>query len=222
MPKLIAFNQVTLDGYFADMNGDMSWAHKQDPEWKAYSAENAKGDATLLFGRTTYEMMASFWPTAFAAQSAPETAAAMNSRPKVVFSRTLREATWNNTRLAKGDLAKEVRDLKGKPGPSLVVLGSGSIVAQLAGQGLVDEYQALVVPIALGGGQDDVRRHRCEGAPDDAGNAGLRQRKRTPALRAGRLSGSGNGNAAASANSSAGGEGIGTSGLFERNFRRTL
>jgi dihydrofolate reductase len=144
---------VSLDGFICDAAGDMSWAHKQDPEWKAYSAENAKGDATLLFGRTTYEMMASFWPTAFAAQSAPETAAAMNSRPKVVFSRTLREATWNNTRLAKGDLAKEVRDLKGKPGPSLVVLGSGSIVAQLAMEGLVDEFQVVVIPIVIGSGK---------------------------------------------------------------------
>jgi dihydrofolate reductase len=58
MRKLIVFNQVTLDGYFADMTGDMSWAHKQDPEWNAFIADNASGGGVLVFGRVTYEMMA--------------------------------------------------------------------------------------------------------------------------------------------------------------------
>jgi len=63
MRKLIVFNSVTLDGYFTDANGDMSWAHKNDPEWNAFTAENAKGGGTLLFGRITYDLMVSFWPT---------------------------------------------------------------------------------------------------------------------------------------------------------------
>jgi dihydrofolate reductase len=153
MPRLITFTMVSLDGFICDAKGDMSWAHRQDAEWKAFSAENAKGDSTLLFGRTTYEMMASFWPSAMARQSAPETAATMNSHLKVVFSRTLREATWNNTRLASGDLATEVRKLKATPGPGLVVLGSGSIVAQLAMEGLVDEFQLAVIPVVIGSGK---------------------------------------------------------------------
>ena len=66
MNKLIVFNQVSLDGYFADANSDMSWAHKQDAEWNAFVAENAKGDAVLLFGRITYEQMAGFWPSSTA------------------------------------------------------------------------------------------------------------------------------------------------------------
>jgi dihydrofolate reductase len=144
---------VSLDGFTCDARGDMSWAHRQDAEWRAYSAENAKGDATLLFGRTTYELMASFWPSALAMQSAPETAATMNSRPKIVFSRTLRDAAWNNTRLAKRDLATEVKSLKERAGPGLVVLGSGSIVAQLAMEGLVDEFQVVVIPIVIGSGK---------------------------------------------------------------------
>ena len=153
MPRLSTFTMVSLDGFTCDAKGDMSWAHRQDAEWRAYSAENAKGDATLLFGRTTYEMMASFWPSPMALQSAPETAAVMNSRPKVVFSRTLREATWNNTRLAKGDLATEVRSLKAKAAPSLVVLGSASIVSQLAMEGLVDEFRVVIIPIVIGSGK---------------------------------------------------------------------
>jgi dihydrofolate reductase len=152
MPRLSTFTLVSLDGFICNANGDMSWAHRQDAEWRAFSAENAKGDSTLLFGRTTYEMMAKFWPSAMALQSAPETAATMNSHLKIVFSRTLREATWNNTRLVRGDLATEVRKLKAEPGPGLVILGSGSIVAQLAMEGLVDEFQVGIIPVVIGSG----------------------------------------------------------------------
>ena len=60
MRKLVVFNNVTLDGYFADMNGDMSWAHKQDAEWNAFVQENASGGGQLLFGRITYELMTSY------------------------------------------------------------------------------------------------------------------------------------------------------------------
>src|SRR6185436_14316020 len=108
MRKIVVFNQVTLDGYFSDENGDMSWAHKQDPEWNAFVADNAKGESELLFGRITYELMASFWPTPQALESFPAVAKQMNSLPKVVFSRTMETASWNNTRLVKDNLAGEV------------------------------------------------------------------------------------------------------------------
>jgi dihydrofolate reductase len=153
MPSVMVFNSVTLDGYFTDPNGDMSWAHKNDPEWNEFSAGNAKGESTLLFGRKTYEMMASFWPTPQAKQSFPEVAAAMNKQPKVVFSRTLDKVSWNNTRLLKGDLAGEVRKLKGGAGPASVILGSGTIVAQLTEEGLIDQYQVIVNPIVIGKGR---------------------------------------------------------------------
>jgi dihydrofolate reductase len=153
MRKIIVFNQVTLDGYFADMNGDMSWAHKQDAEWNAFVADNAKGEATLLFGRITYEMMASFWPTPNAIKSFPIVAERMNSLPKVVFSRTLDKAAWNNTTLVKGDLVAEIRRMKGEPGSDFVIMGSGSIVSQLAQEGLIDEYEIALNPIVLGKGR---------------------------------------------------------------------
>jgi len=63
MRKLIVFNQVSLDGYFTDVDGDMSWAHKQDAEWNAFVAENARSGGELLFGRITDELMKSYWPT---------------------------------------------------------------------------------------------------------------------------------------------------------------
>ena len=132
MRKLGVFNQVTLDGYIADTNGDMSWAHKQDAEWNAFVRENASGGGELLFGRITYELMTSYWPTPLAMKNNPVVAERMNNLPKVVFSRTLEKASWNNTKLVKGDIAAEVRKMKKEPGPDMVILGSGSIVAQLA------------------------------------------------------------------------------------------
>ena len=112
MRKLAAFIQVSLDGYFADVDGDIGWAHKDpdDAEWNAFVADNAKGGGQLLFGRITYELMASYWPTPLAAANNPVVAERMNSLPKIVFSRTLDEASWHNTQLVKGDLVAEVRE----------------------------------------------------------------------------------------------------------------
>lgn len=155
MRKLVAFIQVSLDGYFADAKGDMSWAHKgpEDAEWNSFVADNAKGGGQLLFGRVTYEMMASYWPTPLAHQQAPVVAEQMNQLRKVVFSRTLQKAAWSNTELIKGDLAAAVRALKQAPGEDMATLGSGSIVSQLAQAGLIDEFQIVVNPIVLGSGK---------------------------------------------------------------------
>ena len=153
MRKLVVFNQVTLDGYIADTNGHMSWAHKQDAEWNAFVQENASGGGELLFGRITYDLMTSYWPTPLAMKNDPVVAARMNNLPKVVFSRTLENVSWNNTKLVKGDIAAEVRKMKKAPGPDMVILGSGSVVAQLAQEGLIDEYQMVVNPVALGKGK---------------------------------------------------------------------
>ena len=153
MRRLIVFNHVSLDGYFTDMNGDMSWAHKQDPEWNAFVSQNASSGGQLLFGRKTYDMMASYWPTPAAMRNSPVVAEGINQVPKIVFSKTLHNASWNNTKLVKGDLADEVRKLKSEPGETMVILGSGSIVAQLAQARLIDEYQIVVSPIVLGEGR---------------------------------------------------------------------
>jgi len=155
MRKLVAFIQVTLDGHFAAPNGDIDWAHKdnKDAEWSAFVADNATGGGQLVFGRVTYEMMASFWPTPLAFERDPIVAERMNNLPKVVFSRTLDKASWNNTTLMKGDLAQAVRKLKQESGKQMAILGSGSIVSQLAQEGLIDEYQLVVNPVALGKGE---------------------------------------------------------------------
>ncbi|HEV3383619.1 MAG TPA: dihydrofolate reductase family protein [Gemmata sp.] len=155
MRKLSTFNNVTLDGYFTDNNGDMSFAHQagNDAEWRSFAEENAKGGGMLLFGRVTYEMMASYWPSPMAGQQNPVLAERMNSLSKIVFSRTLNNVAWNNTKLIKEDLAGAIRKLKKEPGVDMVILGSGSIVSQLSQESLIDEYQLVVHPIVLGKGR---------------------------------------------------------------------
>src|SRR5690348_15859242 len=121
----------------------MSWAKAdhQATEWDAFVVRNASGGGVLVFGRITYEMMASFWPTPFAIENMPTIAKGMNNLPKVVFSRTLDHASWDNTTLITGDLAAEMRKLKQAPGEGMAILGSGTIVSQLTQEGLIDEYQ---------------------------------------------------------------------------------
>jgi len=153
MRKLIVFNSVSLDGYFTDRQGDMSWAHKQDKEWNDFVAGNASGEGELVFGRVTYEMMASYWPTSQARKDAPAVAGKMNDAPKIVFSRKMKKAAWKNTRLIGGDIAAETRKLKAERGPLMVLMGSGTIVSQLTRARLIDEYQLVVNPIVLGDGK---------------------------------------------------------------------
>jgi dihydrofolate reductase len=155
MRKLVVFSHVSLDGFFVDANGGMSWAksERNDAEWNAFVADNTKGGGPLLFGRVTYQLMASYWPTPMADHDDPIVADRMNTLPKVVFSRTLDKPSWRNTTLVKGDLATEVRKMKEQSGGGMVILGSGTIVSQLAQLGLIDEYQIAMNPIILGKGR---------------------------------------------------------------------
>lgn len=150
-----AFLHISVDGYYCDARGDMSFARKppDDAEWNGFVTGNASGGGMLLFGRTTYDMMAAWWPTPMAAKAMPEVAAGMNAMPKIVFSRTMTSAVWSNTTLVKDDVVGAVRRMKDGKGPDMVILGSGSIVTQLAGAGLIDTFQIVVNPVALGAGK---------------------------------------------------------------------
>ena len=154
MRKLRVFESISIEGYFTDTNGDMSWAHagREDTEFADWVSGNASSGGELLFGRKTYQMMEGFWPTPIAAQQMPNVAKGMNSARKYVASKTI-EPTWNNTDLLSGELIKAVRDLKSSDGPDITVLGSGGVAAQLGEARLVDEYQFVIIPVALGGGR---------------------------------------------------------------------
>jgi dihydrofolate reductase len=152
MATVGAFISLSLDGCYSDANGDMSWAHTQDPEQAEFTSQNARGGSGLLVGRITYDMMRSFWPSPQAAEMMPDVAASMNALPKFVASRSLKSADWSNTTVLSGDLVNDVKKLKAS-GPDLTILGSGSIVAQLATAGLLDSLDVMLVPVSLGGGK---------------------------------------------------------------------
>ena len=151
MGKLGVFNFVTLDGYFQGPDGDIRW-HRHDAQENEVAAEMLKAGHTLLFGRVTYELMAGYWPTPDAIRNDPTVAEGMNKAEKIVFSRTLKEAAWSNTRVIGENIEEEIRKLKQAPGKNMTVLGSGSIVTRFAQLGLIDEYQIMVDPVVLGDG----------------------------------------------------------------------
>ena len=149
MRKLIMWNLLTLDGLF---EGPRKWDlgfHEEvwGEELERFSIEQLKSIGMLLFGRVTYEGMAAHWSTAKG-----EIAEFMNSVPKVVFSRTLDRAEWNNTRLVKDGAEEEVSRLKQQPGKDLFIFGSADLSSTLARRGLFDEYRLCVVPVVLGEG----------------------------------------------------------------------
>jgi dihydrofolate reductase len=161
MQKLRVFESISVDGYFTDASGDMSWAHAgpNDPEFDEWVGGNASSGGTLLFGRKTYQQMESYWPTALAARRMPAVAKGMNAAKKFLASKSIKP-TWNNTQLLKGDLVEAVAALKASDGPGITLLGSGSVAAQLGDANLVDEYQFVIVPVALGSGRTVFSKRR--------------------------------------------------------------
>lgn len=150
MSKLTVFNFITLNGYFKGPNEDISW-HKHGHQENEFAAESLKAGNLLLFGRVTYDMMASYWPTAMAKENDPGVADGMNSAEKIVFSRTLKKPEWENTRIIKDNILEEIKKLK-QAGKNMTLLGSGTIVTQFAEQGLIDEYQIMVDPVVIADG----------------------------------------------------------------------
>jgi len=153
MRKLAVFNFVSLNGFFAGANGDLSW-HKNQPEDKEkddFGQAGVASDCLTIFGRKTYQMMAGFWPT-IGMQVDPVMAEGMNKAEKIVFSKTLDKAEWNNTWLIKDDMIAAIKNLKQQHGKDMIILGSGTIVTQLAEAGLIDEFQFMIDPVALSQG----------------------------------------------------------------------
>ncbi len=152
MRKIIVSEMVTPDGYFAGPSGELDWFL-----WNEEMAKNAIDlistvDA-ILFGRVTYELMASYWPSASAPNEDPIIIDKMNNLPKIVFSKTLEKVEWNNTKLIKEITAEEILKMKNQPGNNIVIYGSGSVVSTLMNLGLIDEYHLLVNPVVLGMGK---------------------------------------------------------------------
>ncbi len=152
MRKVIMFNMVTLDGFFEGPTGEIDW-HHVDEEFNQFAGDQLDSAGGLLFGRVTYQLMAGYWPTPAATTNDPVIAGKMNAIPKIVFSKTLQKAEWNNTQLVKDDVAGEVAKLKRQPGQDLFLFGSADLAVTLTQNGLIDEYRLMVNPVVLGSGK---------------------------------------------------------------------
>jgi dihydrofolate reductase len=152
MRKIIVSNLVSVDGFICGPNGEFDWQVVND-EFFAYAEDMLNETDSLIFGRKTYEMMASFWPTEEAKKNDPVIAGKMNSLQKIVFSTTLNKAGWENSVLIKDDVKEKVLKLKQQPGKDMVILGSGEIVSAFTQLGLIDEYKFIINPIILGAGK---------------------------------------------------------------------
>lgn len=149
MRRLVMWNLQSLDGHFDGARPwDLDWhATAWGDELQQLSLEQGKAIGTLLFGRATYQGMADYWT-----KETGSIADFMNAVPKVVFSRTLGAADWNNTRLVRTDAAAEVERLKREPGKDIFVFGSASLSDALIRRALFDEYRICLAPIVLGKG----------------------------------------------------------------------
>lgn len=156
MRRIFAFLAASVDGYYEGPNGEFDWP-VVDEEFDQFALEQLGEVDTLIFGRTTYQGMASYWPTPAGEQDNPEIAAAMNGLDKIVASTTLEEATWGSTRLISEDVAGELARLKQQPGKDMVIMGSSNLTVSMLEAGVVDEVRIMVMPVVLGDGHSLFR-----------------------------------------------------------------
>jgi dihydrofolate reductase len=149
-------NRVSMDGFFAGPNGESHEWFIQDQKVDKAAHEMMEPD-TVLFGRVTYKIFEEHWPKMEKDPKAPKEAKAtadeLNKMTKLVFSKTLKEVAWQNSKLMKGDLIEQVRKLKQGNGRDIVIFGSGTIIQQLTDEQLIDEYLFVLTPVILGKGK---------------------------------------------------------------------
>jgi dihydrofolate reductase len=146
--KLVLKMSLSLDGYVGTAEGGVDWLFPSiDEELEEWLVDLLGQAGAHLMGRVTYQDMAAHWPGSEEAYAEP-----MNDIPKVVFSRTLKQAGWPETTVLDGDLATEIGRLKDEPGDDLLAHGGAGFARALVAAGLIDEYRLIVHPVALGSG----------------------------------------------------------------------
>lgn len=160
MRKIVMFNRISTDGFFAGPEGETHEWFIHDPGIDKATHEMMDPDTALL-GRVTYQLFESFWPKIAEDPKAPQDAKKigdeLNEMTKLVASKTLKELTWQNSKLIKGNLTDEVRKLKQGKGKDIVIFGSGTVVQQLIAENLIDEYLIAITPVILGKGKSFFR-----------------------------------------------------------------
>lgn len=161
MRKISAFLFITLNGYFKGPGENIGW-HLHGEEGNEFSEKQLEANNILLFGRKTYELMSSFWSSKMAYDSMQKIAERMNQSEKLVLSNRLVKANWQNTQIISGNGIDKIRKLKQSTGKNITILGSGSVVSDLTEAGLIDEYEFLIDPIAIGSGTTIFENLRTE------------------------------------------------------------
>lgn len=166
MRQLIIDSIMSLDGYYTDLNNSIDWFDfsTQEQEW---SKDILRRADALVFGRRTYEEFGRFWPTRQpeAIGFDPFIIQRLNELPKIIFSKSLTEGSWRPSAITTDENpSRVISKMKNESGKSMVVVGSGTLVAALVREGLVDEFRIRIRPIILGAGKplfiDRVARHR--------------------------------------------------------------
>ena len=164
MRKIKVVEWISLDGFFSGSKGETDW-FVMDEDTGNYLSHLFKSFDTILLGSVTYNMFSAYWPTPDPADGNPqELTDFMNNSRKVVFSKKLDKATWNNTDVFKTITSKDIKQLKKESGKDIVIFGSGSIVSKLTKLKLIDEYQFLVNPVFLGKGKSIFKNTEAKAA----------------------------------------------------------
>jgi dihydrofolate reductase len=163
MRKIIVFNLVTVDGFFAGEDGNIDW-HMVDDEFNEFAVKQTGTFGGIIFGKATYQIFVDFWPVVartgkFPGMDEPasphdvQVGKYIDEVDKFVFSKSLQEVSWEHTSLYHEIEPQVIKQLKAEKGRDIFILGSGTIVQQLANMDLIDEYRLLVNPIILGKGK---------------------------------------------------------------------
>ncbi|HYH75766.1 MAG TPA: dihydrofolate reductase family protein [Candidatus Saccharimonadales bacterium] len=158
MRKVVMINRISIDGYFASnnqMTGGMDW-FVQDPAVEAAVHKPVQSN-TLVLGEVTFNLFEQSWVPMLQGPNTPAPLKAiaqeLTDMRKIVFAKSRKESVWVNTEFFDGGLVDVVTDLKAQEGSDILILGSGTIVRQLATAGLVDEYLFIVSPVIAGEGK---------------------------------------------------------------------
>jgi dihydrofolate reductase len=155
MRKIFLFMMVSLDGYFEAPGHDLSW-HHVDEEFNDFAQAQMKEADTILFGRRTYQLMESYWPTKSALEDDPEVAQLINNTLKIVVSKSLEKVSetkiWKHVRLITNKAEDQIRNLKKEKGGDIILLASSNLCVSLLEWNLLDEIRLMVNPVVIGKG----------------------------------------------------------------------
>src|SRR5438309_4882835 len=162
MRNVVRLRHVSLDGVVAGRNGEIDWVYFDDDLIEDVQSLVNTAD-TALFGRVTYQLMESYWPTVASSPTATkhdlDHSHWLNPAPKILFSRTLKNVHWQNTRIVADHIGEEIARLRKQPGKNLILFASPTLGSTFMNLNLIDEYFFNINPMVLGKGKPLFREH---------------------------------------------------------------